>query len=229
MSPVQIAMCAAAALTAMAILVHVLYWLSDRAALKSGNAAEPEKPEGVPFLKRNAVVHTKGRILLEGCLMIAAGVAIVAWMGLASHWAKYGAFYDNAWRDPSAADHFIWTNEDTEALQKLYDADPEGFDFDARKAIIVTLGCPDCENAKDAITALQATGDYYVVFSASRIGRAYMEHYDISWVPSVTYSGLVIELRGTRLPDPEPSAGIDIDRLIDEIIGAGLVTPPPED
>lgn len=205
MSPMQLKMCAAAALFAMLVVFEAVSRARDAALVKSGQAEDLRKGDTV-LKKHNMVAHSKPRIWCEGLLIIAAGIAIVVWVAAMLQYRSYGAFYDDAWRMPEVESHFHFRADDTERLQAEYDKDPENFDFSARSAIVVKLGCQDCEDAYEALDALYATGEYDLVFSNSDVGKKYVEHFDITYVPSVTYGGHVIELRTgeAQYDDGEP-------------------------
>lgn len=219
MSPMQLKGCIAAALFAMLIVFESVSRVSDIRKIRSGQSEDLRKDDTL-LKKHNMVQHSRFRIWSEGLLIIAAGLSIIIWVAAMQDYQAYGAFYDSAWRMPDVEDHFMFRSDDTERLQKEYDADPKGFDFEARNAILVKLGCEDCENAEEALKALYETGGYDVIFSNSDIGKAYVEHFGITFVPSVTYSGSVIELRtgSSQYDDGEPVGDSEVDGILD---GAG--------
>lgn len=114
---------------------------------------------------------------------------------------------------PGVEKHFGVKSDDTRTLQKLYDADPENFDFNAYKVVMVRLGCEDCENVMDTLKAFdQQDGEYYVIFSRSDIGQKFVDEYDLNFIPSVCYNGAVIELRSG---DANPDIDDTVDSLTD--------------
>ena len=216
MSPMQLKMCAAAALFGMLAVFEIVSRARDAALVKSGRAEDLRKDDTV-LKKHNMVQHSKGRIWAEGILIIATGIAVVVWVAAMLQYQSYGAFYDGSWRVPDVEDHFHFRTDDTERLQAEYDKDPENFDFSARSAIVVKLGCQDCEAVYETLDALYAAGVYDIVFSNSDIGKKYVEYFDITYVPSVTYGGNVIELRtgDAAYDDGEPVGGTAVDDIQD--------------
>lgn len=224
MSPLLLKICAAAALFAMLAVFELVTRLSDRAKIKSGEARDMRQDN--TLLKRyNAVPLPRWRYWSEGILIIACGAAAVLAMSGVQKYQEYGAFYDDSWRMADVEDHMFYSAAGTEALQALYDADPEHFDFGQYKICLVKLGCPDCERVRETIDALD--GSFYVVFSTSPVGKAVVERYGVTYVPSVVYSGMVLEMRtdGQSVPDdgsgqpsgPSGSGGVGgmVDDLID--------------
>lgn len=218
MSPMQLKGCAAAALFVMLLVFELASRAHDRALVKSGQAEDLRKGD-TALKKHNMVQRSKARVWSEGLLIIATGAAILLWVAAMVDYQDHGAFYDEAWRMPGVEDHFHFTTDDTERLQALYDADPEGFDFTAGDAIVVKLGCQDCEDVYDTLDALYATGGYSVIFSNSDVGRAYVEHFGITYVPSVVYAGNVVELRtgNAQYGDGEPVDGFDAGEASDRL------------
>lgn len=216
MSPLQLKMCVAAALFAALVIFEVLSRIRDTWLVKSGQAEDLRKDDTV-LTKHNMVRHSKSRIWCEGLLIIATGIAVIVWVSGLLEYKSYGAFYDGSWRVPDVESHFHFKTDDDERLQKEYDADPENFDFNARSAIVVKLGCSDCEEIYETLDALYATGGYDIVFSNSDIGRKYVDYFGITYVPSVTYGGNVIELRtgSSQYDDGNPLFGNDGDGIQD--------------
>lgn len=221
MSPLQLKGCTAAALLAMLLVFKIVSVASDRKKVRSGQ--EDDLRKGDTLLKKhNMVRHSPARVWAEGLLVIAAGLSVVVLVAAVRDYEAHGAFYDESWRMPGVEGHFMFRSDDTERLQAEYDADPEAFDFEARNAILVKLGCEDCEAVEESLQALYATGGYDVVFSNSEIGKAYVEHFGITFVPSVTYAGNVIELRtgSSAYGDGEPVEGGDAGAGTDGILDA---------
>lgn len=216
MSPMQLKMCIAAALFGMLVVFEIVSRLRDAALVKSGQAEDLRKDDTV-MTKHNMVRHSRKRIWCEGLLIIATGIAVIVWVAAMMQYRSYGAFYDGAWRMPDVEGHFHFTADDTERLQAEYDEDPENFDFDARSAIVIKLGCQDCENVYETLDALYATGVYDIVFSNSDIGKKYVEYFGITFVPSITYGGNVIELRtgDAQYDDGEPMDGGTVGDILD--------------
>lgn len=230
MSSMQLKGCAAAALFTMLLIFEVVTRLSDRHKIKTGQVKDLR--EGDTFLKKhNPVQQSRARIWCEGLLIIAAGLACVLWFSAMRDYQRHGAFYDQSWRVPGVEGHFHFTTADTDRLQAEYDADPEGFDFTYRNAILVKLGCEDCEAVMDSLEALYATGGYDVIFSNSEIGKAYVDAYGVTFVPSVIYSGTVIELRGgsSAYDDGTPVGGTGgmAGELEDWLKGSGAYDDGP--
>lgn len=133
---------------------------------------------------------------VSSLLVIAGCVAY----GVYSEYRRYGAFYDDSWKEPDVAEHFLFENTDTERLQAIYDSDPENFRPELYDVILVRLGCSDCEEQHGRILAAKAEIEAkkgtpaYIVFNRSDIGRIYMDRYGIEGVPSVIVNNAVIPL-----------------------------------
>ncbi len=204
MSPLLLKLCAALSLFTMLAVFELVTRLSDRAKIKSGEAEDMRKDN--TMLKRyNAVPHPRWRYWSEGLLVIGCGIAAVLAMSSVSKYQAYGAFYDDSWRMPDVEEHMLYKADGTEALQALYDADPENFDFSGYKICLVKLGCPDCERVSETINALDDS--FYVVFSTSPVGKAIVEQYGVTYVPSVLYSGTVLEMRTSDAVPQAPAGG----------------------
>ncbi len=150
-------------------------------------------------------------------LLALVAVLVAAWCGVRSWYQKYGAFYDEAWREPGVEKYFSVTTEDTEALQAIYDSNPEGFEFDRYRVVLFRMGCEDCQKVLPTIQAFDQMPEYYVVFSRSPIGQAFIEHYDINYVPTVMYSGTEIQLRSSVSDDDESFDQEEFEDLLDEL------------
>ncbi len=153
-------------------------------------------------------------------LVAVLAVLVLAWAGVRNWYQEYGAFYDEAWREPGVEKYFNIKSDDTEALQAIYDADPEGFEYDNYRVVLVRLGCEDCEKVMPTIEALDALPEYYIVFSRSDIGKTFIEHYGLDFIPTVMYSGTAIELR-TSVQQNEDDFDMDeFNSLVDELASA---------
>lgn len=239
MSPLLIKACAAAALIAMFAVFEIVTRLSDRAKIKSGEAEDMRKNNTV-LKKYNAVQLPRWRYWTEGLLIVACGAALIVLMASVQKYSKGGAFYDSSWRMAGVEKYMHFDAAGNQALQKIYDADPENFDFDAYRVCLVKLGCSDCDAAKDTINALDGT--FYVLFTTSGVGKAFVDRYGITFVPSVIYNGTVIELRmggsGTDpnfVPDefrgdPDGHGSGDVQGILDDLMdGAEESEPDPSD
>lgn len=193
MSPLQIKFCAAAALSAALV---VLCLARRRPVSRSG---------------------TWARVLVAVAVVASWALCAGSFMDYKNH----GAFYDESWRDPNVESHFMFTTADTEALGKAYAAGPDSFDFESVNVLLVKLGCSDCEAAEDALLALYRTGGYAVVFSNSDVGRAYVDYYGVSYVPSVVYAGTVIELRSGSAAYGDGSLLPDVGSMTDALMDGG--------
>ena len=140
----------------------------------------------------------------NGILAAVFLAALIAAGGVAAsecaRYARYGAFYDDAWRDPDVASHFLFESGDTEALQAIYRSDPAAFRPELYDVILVRLGCEDCEKAHARILAAKAEIEAkkgrpaYVVFSRSEIGKLYVQEYAIEGVPVAIVGDVAIPL-----------------------------------
>ena len=126
--------------------------------------------------------------------LIFLAIAIIVVISVVYYYNKHGAFYDDAWRDPDVDNHFIWTTDDTEFLQSIYDTDPDNFKPELYDVILVRLGCDDCEKIQDIILSAENNDDLYIIFSRSTIGQIYVNKYDIKYVPCTVIDGIYVPL-----------------------------------
>lgn len=143
----------------------------------------------------------KGGIAAFSGICLAALAVCLAGTGItACRYGSYGAFYDDSWKEPDVESHFLFRSDDTEALQAIYDSDPDGFRPALYDVLIVRLGCEDCEAqagrvlaAKDEIAERKGR-PAYIIFSRSEIGRLYVDEYGVSEVPVAIVGGALIRL-----------------------------------
>ena len=228
MSPFQVKCALLISLAAALAVFELVTRLSDRQKLKSGEVEDLRKDDTL-LVKHNAVQHSKARFWTEGLLIIATGIALAVAMMSMIDYQDHGAFYDNSWRDPDVENHFYFSSKDNQTLEAIWAKDPENFDWNAYKVCLVRLGCDDCERVAETISNLASNG-YVTVFSRSDLGKAYVERYGITYVPSVILSGNIIQLRSGDSTLPQDNDGIPEDygqqtrEIVNDLIKGGLGT-----
>ena len=181
MNMLCVAIALAAAFAAILAIYCVPIAISRRRAAKQG-VDIPVSAFGMAF------PIAAGLLLLVSLGMLAANIA---------RYSRYGAFYDDSWRDPEIESHFIFDTDDSKALEAIRSSDPDAFDPDLYDVILIRLGCADCEAASGDISALKAAIEaarpepVYIVFSRSPIGKYYVDHYSIKEVPCIVMNGAV--------------------------------------
>lgn len=136
--------------------------------------------------------RTLGRCVIV-CFIIMM-LCLTATISVAIYYNNHGAFYDNAWRDPTVDSHFTFDTKDTNYLQNVYNSDPENFKPELYNVILVRLGCSDCEDVEQILLSAKDEGEIYIIFSRSEIGQIYVNKYNIEYVPSTVLDGVYIPL-----------------------------------
>lgn len=222
LSPLQLKLYIALALMISLIAYEAVTRLDDRRKIKAGLAEDLRKDDTL-LVKHNAVQQPKWRFWSEGLLIIATGIAIAVAMASLMDYQRHGAFYDASWRDPAVESHFEFDATANQDIEAAWRADPENFDWAAQRLCVVKLGCDDCERVAQTIHQLESDG-YVTVFSRSDFGKAAVEKYGITYVPSVVMNGLVIQLRsGDSMVETEPPADRKTDGEIAQDILDGLM------
>lgn len=229
MSPFQLKCAILISLAAALAVFELVTRLSDRQKIKSGEVEDMRKDDTL-LVKHNAVQHSKARFWTEGILIIATGVALAFAMMAMIDYQDHGAFYDSSWRDPDVESHFYFSAKANQELEAQYLKDPENFDWSATRICLVKLGCEDCERVHEAISNLAGQG-YATIFSTSDLGKAYVEKYNISYVPSVITNGMVIQLRSgdSQIPvydndgiPEDHNYGSEARDMVDDLINSDL-------
>lgn len=226
LSPLQLKLYITLALIAALAVFELVTRMDDRRKIASGQARDQREKDTL-FVKHNAVPYPKWRIWSEGLLIVAAGAMVAVTMFSVMEYQKYGAFYDASWRSPEVEDHFLFESGANQDLEARWLSDPEDFDWNSTRLCFVKLGCEDCERVEQAIHDLEADG-YAVVFSTSEFGKAAVEKYGITYVPSVVMNGLVVQLRsgGSMVQGPGAGAsdGQQAQDILDGLMSGGLAT-----
>lgn len=189
MSPLLLYMGILLALITTTIIFHIGMALSDRYKLKHGLVEDMSK-NNTFLVKYHKVPRSTFRIIAGNLLLIITGIMLILTVNKMMKYDEYGAFFDDSWRRKDVEEHFVFTVEDDDKLLELYESNPENFNFECWKVVMVRFGCPDCENLVDTIKKYQ-DNDYMIIFSRSDIGQKFMEYYDIDYVPSVITDGKV--------------------------------------
>lgn len=229
LSPLQIKLYATLALAAALIVFEFVTRMDDRQKIKSGEVKDQREHDTL-LVKHNAVPYTKGRIWAEGLLIVATGIMVAVTAMSVIEYQKYGAFYDASWRSPDVEQHFLFDSKSNQDLEAQWLSDPENFPWAEARICFVKLGCEDCERVEQAIHDLEAEG-YAVVFSTSEFGRAAVEKYGVTYVPSVVVNGFVVQLRPGAGPDQNTdqdagtkSDGAQTQEILDDLMSGGLAT-----
>lgn len=224
LSPLQIKLYAVLALIAALAVFEAVTRLDDRRRIRSGEVSD-QRGKDTLLVKHNAVPYPKWRIWSEGLLIIATGAMVAVTMFSVMEYQKYGAFYDASWRSPEVEDHFLFDSSANQDLEARWLSDPDGFAWNDLRICLVKLGCEDCERVAQAIHELEADG-YSVVFSTSEFGRAAVEKYGVTYVPSVILNGMVVQLRsGESMVEQDPagkSDGQQAEDILDGLMSGGL-------
>ena len=224
LSPLQIKYYIAAALFAALVVFEAVTRMSDRHKIRTGQAEDLTKGD-TKLVRHNLVQRSKGRVWAEGLLIIAAGVSMVAAMTSMLEYQKYGAFYDSSWRSPEVEDWFEFDASRGGDLEAVWRADPDGFDWNAQRVVLVKLGCEDCYRVAEAIHGLEADG-YVVVFSRSDLGKAFVEKFGVTYVPTVVMNGMTVQLRSgsSMVPQDGGDHGEEAREIYDGLMKGGLGT-----
>lgn len=174
MSPLLLYMGILLALITTTIIFHIGMALSDRYKLKHGLVEDMSK-NNTFLVKYHKVPRSTFRIIAGNLLLIITGIMLILTVNKMMKYDEYGAFFDDSWRRKDVEEHFVFTVEDDDKLLELYESNPENFNFECWKVVMVRFGCPDCENLVDTIKKYQ-DNDYMIIFSRSDIGQKFMEY-----------------------------------------------------
>ena len=187
------------------LVINVVSFILFHAYDKSMDKKEMELPEDERprqmTLKNNKMVRyykrqrSYGRIIFQNVAFICLAVVLIIMTKRMMTYQSYGAFYDDSWKQPDVEEHFMFDSSDSEDLLDIYNKDPDNFEFDKYNIVMIRFGCPDCEQNKELIKKYDTNKDYYVIFSRSEIGKKYVEHYKINYVPCMIISGNVEHLK----------------------------------
>lgn len=214
MSPLLLFMGIFLALTTTTIIFHVGMSLSDRYKIKHGLAEDMSK-HNTFLVKYHKIPRTTFRIITGNLLLMATGVMLILTINKMIDYDDHGAFYDDSWRRKDVEEHFVFTVEDDDKLTELYESNPDEFNFECWKIVMVRFGCPDCEKQFDKIKEYQDAG-YMVIFSRSKIGQKFMEYYNIDYVPSVITDGQLSYLSTNSTPNAiNDDTQVDVDAILD--------------
>lgn len=175
-------------LLAIFVIYHIIMAAFDRHLDKTNPVPKRlNTPWARQFYKRP---RSYERILFENGLLIGLGLMAVITGYYAYQYEIHGAFLDDSWKYPDVAEHFYFETADSDYLSKMYDSDPENFDFDAWDVVLVKFGCGECEMAEQTIKRYADDG-YLLIFSKSTAGKAFIDHYGINNVPCNVTNGQV--------------------------------------
>ena len=148
-------------------------------------------------------LHTKGTKIFLSLSAVLTVLALSSVFIIFNYYKSYGVFYGEdkqAYKDKNVESHFVFTTDDTEKLQAVYDSDPENFNTRNYDVLIVKFACNDCEEQAERIFAakeeIQArkNNPAYIIFSRSEIGQRYIIDYNIENVPVAIIDGEKIQL-----------------------------------
>ena len=180
------------ALVVTLVLFEIFIHWYDNYRIKNG-IEEDRSLKNTFSVRYHKVPHSTFRILFEGGLFLAIGVMCLFCYSKFSEYKQYGAFYDNSWKMQDVESHFLYESTDTEFLNELYLSNPDTFDPTAYNVCLIKFGCKECEEMKEYIDAIN-TENIYLVYSRSDVGKFYVDHYGIQYVPCVVFDGSVIPL-----------------------------------
>lgn len=206
MSPLLLCMGILLALMTTTFVFHVGMILSDRYKLKHGLAEDMSK-NNTFLVKYYKIPRSTFRIITGNLLLISTGIMLIFTVNKMMTYGEHGAFFDDSWRRKDVEEHFVFTVEGDDKLSELYKSDPENFNFECWKVVMVRFGCPDCEKLAGTIKQYQDAG-YMVIFSRSEIGQKFMDYYKIDYVPSVITDG---EVNNLKINDTQ----VDVDAILD--------------
>ena len=212
MSPLLLFMGIFFAVTTSTIVFHIGMALSDRYKLKHGLVEDMSK-HNTAMVKYYKIPRTKFRIITGNLLLIISGIMLILTINKLMTYGEYGAFLDDSWRKKDVEEHFVFTVYDDDKLTELYNSNPDDFNFECWKIVMVRFGCPDCEKLSETIKQYQDDG-YMVIFSRSEIGKKFMEYYEIDYVPTVITDNKISYLRVNGSDEIEDSK-TDVDTIID--------------
>lgn len=216
MSPLQWYIGITTALFVTLVVYEIGIRWYDRYRIKNG-IEEDRSKDNTFNVKYHKIPRSNFRILFEGILIIITGVMMLLSYFKMTEYQKYGAFYDTSWRAKEVEDHFIFTTEDTEFLQDIYNADPENFDYAKYAICLVRIGCADCEKVQDVIKELD-NENLYIIHSRSDIGKRYVERYGVQYVPSVIVDDTVIPLYSSESYQPQnTTSDTGTDNIVNDV------------
>lgn len=219
LSPLQWCIGITIALFVTLILFEIFIHWYDNYRIKHG--IEEDRSKNNTFsIRYHKIPHSTFRILFEGLLILATGIMCIVCYTKYTNYEKYGAMYDSSWKMVDVEEHFMFESFESELLYDIYKKDPENFKPGDYNVLIVKYGCKECENLQDTINQINID-DIYLIYSRSEIGKIYVDHYGIDYVPCVIAEGSVIPLYSadSYAPQQETTTKVKTESNVNEDVG----------